>query len=156
MDWGEKWLVDFNSGKTQFVSCNWSINSFSISFKMDGSALERKSFLKMFQDCLFFMNWIGGLSLPLLYPRKLEPCSFPKNFFLLRLLSFSINLPYGLAWTTFVMSRLGIPVGNRFIGLLVFLLLCSLEALAHPRNVSASLSPFWRYYFGRYSFELAE
>ena len=26
-DWGRKWLVDFNGGKTQLVSFDWSNNS---------------------------------------------------------------------------------------------------------------------------------
>ena len=26
-DWGRKWLVDFNAGKTQLVSFDWSNNS---------------------------------------------------------------------------------------------------------------------------------
>ena len=81
MDWGEKWLVDFNSGKTQFVSCNWSINSFSISFKMDGSALERKSFFKMFQDCLFFyeLNW--GSYVASFISKKIGALFLPPKFF---------------------------------------------------------------------------
>ena len=41
VDWGKKWLVDFNSGKTQLVSFDWSNNNIgSIDVKMDGSVLE--------------------------------------------------------------------------------------------------------------------
>ena len=47
MDWGKKWLVDFNAGKTQLVSFDWSNNSGSIDVKMDGSVLEEKSSFKM-------------------------------------------------------------------------------------------------------------
>ena len=47
MDWGKKWLVDFNAGKTQLVSCDWSNNNRSIDVKMDGSVLEEKSSFKM-------------------------------------------------------------------------------------------------------------
>ena len=47
MDWGKKWLVDFNAGKTQLVSFDWSNNNGSIDVKMDGSLLEEKSFFKM-------------------------------------------------------------------------------------------------------------
>ena len=47
MDWGKKWLVDFNAGKTQLVSFDWSNNTGSIDVKMDGSALEEKSSSKM-------------------------------------------------------------------------------------------------------------
>ena len=40
LDWGKKWLVDFNAGKTQLVSFDWSNNNGSIDAKMDGSVLE--------------------------------------------------------------------------------------------------------------------
>ena len=40
MDWGKKWLVDFNAGKTQLVSFDWSNNNGSIGVKMDGSVLK--------------------------------------------------------------------------------------------------------------------
>ena len=42
VDWGKKWLVDFNAGKTQLVSFDWSNNSGSIYVKMGGSVLEEK------------------------------------------------------------------------------------------------------------------
>ena len=47
MDWGEKWLVDFNAGKTQLVSFEQSNNNGFIDVKMDGSVHEEKSSLKM-------------------------------------------------------------------------------------------------------------
>ena len=47
MDWGKKRLVDFNSGKTQLVSFDWSNNNGSIDVKMSGSILEEKSSFKM-------------------------------------------------------------------------------------------------------------
>ena len=40
MDWGKKWLVDFNAGKTQ-------INTGSIDVKIDRSVLEEKLSFKM-------------------------------------------------------------------------------------------------------------
>ena len=43
VDWGKKWLVDFNTGKTQLVSFDQSNNTGSIDVKMDGSVLEEKS-----------------------------------------------------------------------------------------------------------------
>ena len=46
-DWGKKWLVDFNAGKTQLVLFDRSNNSGSIDVKMDGSVLEEKSSFKM-------------------------------------------------------------------------------------------------------------
>ena len=47
VDWGVKWLVDFNAGKTQLVSFDWCNNNGSINVKMDGSVLEEKSSFKM-------------------------------------------------------------------------------------------------------------
>ena len=47
MDWGKKWLVDFNAGKTQLVLFDRSNNNGSIDVKMGGSILEEKSSFKM-------------------------------------------------------------------------------------------------------------
>ena len=47
VDWGRKWLIDFNTGKTQLVSFDWSKNTGAIDVKMDGSVLEEKSSFKM-------------------------------------------------------------------------------------------------------------
>ena len=47
MDWGRKWFIDFNTGKTQLVSFDLSSNTGCIDVKMDGSVLEEESFLKM-------------------------------------------------------------------------------------------------------------
>ena len=47
VDWGKKWLVDFNSGKTQLVSFDRSNNNGSIDVKMGGSVLEEKPSFKM-------------------------------------------------------------------------------------------------------------
>ena len=47
VDWGKKWLVDFNAGKTQLVSFDRSNITGSIDVKMDGSVLEAKSSFKM-------------------------------------------------------------------------------------------------------------
>ena len=47
MDWGKKWLVDFNAGKTQLVLFDWSNNNGTIDVKMGGSTLEEKSSFKM-------------------------------------------------------------------------------------------------------------
>ena len=43
VDWGKKWLVDFNAGKTQLVLFDRSNNNGFIDVKMDGSVLEEKS-----------------------------------------------------------------------------------------------------------------
>ena len=47
VDWGRKWLVDFNAGKTQLGSFDRSNNTGAIDVKMNGSVLEEKSSFKM-------------------------------------------------------------------------------------------------------------
>ena len=47
VDWGRKWLVDFNAGKTQLVSFDQSKNTGAIDVKMDGSFLKEKASFKM-------------------------------------------------------------------------------------------------------------
>ena len=47
VDWGRKWVVNFNAGKTQLVSFDWSKNTGAIDVKMDGSVLEEKTSFKM-------------------------------------------------------------------------------------------------------------
>ena len=42
LDWGKKWLVDFNAGKTELVLFGWSSNNGSIDVKMDGSVIGKK------------------------------------------------------------------------------------------------------------------
>ena len=42
VDWGRKWLVDFNARKTQLVLFDWSSNTGAIDVKMDGSVLQEK------------------------------------------------------------------------------------------------------------------
>ena len=59
VDWGRKWLVDFNAGKTQLVSFDRSNNTSVIDVKIDGSVLEEKSPFKMLS--LFFSSkWDWG------------------------------------------------------------------------------------------------
>ena len=47
VDWGKKWLVDFNAGKTQLVSFDQSNNTDFIDVKLDRSVLEEKSSFRM-------------------------------------------------------------------------------------------------------------
>ena len=46
LDWSSKWLVNFNTGKTQLVSFDQSNNTGAIDVKMDGSVLEKKHLFK--------------------------------------------------------------------------------------------------------------
>ena len=75
VDWGKKWLVDFNAGKTQLVSFDWSNNNGSIDVKMDESVLEEKSSFKMlgftFSSKLDWGSYI--ISITKTASRKLEP-----------------------------------------------------------------------------------
>ena len=57
MDWGKKWLVDFNAGKTQLVSFDRFNNNGSIDVKMDGAVLERKSFKMLGLTFYFELDW---------------------------------------------------------------------------------------------------
>ena len=47
LEWGRKWLIDFDAGKTQLVLFDWSNNTGAVDVKIDGSVLEEKSSLKM-------------------------------------------------------------------------------------------------------------
>ena len=68
VDWGRKWLVCFNAGKTQLVLCNRSNNAGAIDVNMDGSVHEEKLYFKM-RGLTFSFKFDWGLKLP---PRKLE------------------------------------------------------------------------------------
>ena len=95
-------------------------------WKWTGLFLKKNNLLR---DFLSLVNWIGILILSLLLkllPRKMDPWLDPWSFFYLRLLFISINLPFGLAWNTVVMSGLvllaatlicQINYRNRFVGL---------------------------------------
>ena len=155
MDWGRKWLVDFNVEKTQLVLSDWSKNAGAYDVKMDGTVLEEKS---TFQTLGWpsVLNWTGALTLSLLLklpPRKLEPWFVLWTFLLLRLLCISINLSHSQVWNTVVISGLMLLVApynfwirykNGYARLLVLHLL------------PLSLSLFYRYYFSRYSSKLAQ
>ena len=47
MDWGRKWLIDFNAGKTRLILSDQFNNIGAIDVKMDRSVLEEKSSFKM-------------------------------------------------------------------------------------------------------------
>ena len=47
VDWGMKWLSDFNAGKSQLVLFDRSNNTGAIEVKTDGSILEKKSSFKV-------------------------------------------------------------------------------------------------------------
>ena len=47
VEWGWKWLFDFNARKIQLFSFDWSKNTGAIDVKMDGPVLEEKPYFKM-------------------------------------------------------------------------------------------------------------
>ena len=71
LDWGRKWLVGFNEGKSQLVSFDQSNNTGAIDVKMDGFVLEEKSSFKI--PRLSFscrLDWALILSLLLKLPAR--------------------------------------------------------------------------------------
>ena len=166
VDWGRKWLVDFNAGKTQLVSFDRSKNTAAIDVKMDGSILEEKSSFKMlgliFSSKLDWGSYITSIA-------KTASKKIGSLICSMKFLSPEVALylyksticPY-MEYCCQVWA--GAP--SCYLELLDKLqkricrtagpsLAASLEPLAHRRNV-ASLSLFYRYYFGRCSVELAQ
>ena len=47
MDWGKKWLLHFNAGKSQLVFLDRSSNNGSVNVKLDGSDFDEKPSFKM-------------------------------------------------------------------------------------------------------------
>ena len=95
VDYGKKWLVDFNAGKTQLVLFDRSNNAGAIDVKVDGSALEEKSFFKMLGLCfsskldwgcyiisivktaskiICYLNFLSREVAHYLYKSTLQPC----------------------------------------------------------------------------------
>ena len=75
VDWGKKWPVDFNAGKTQLILFDWSNNNGSVDKKMDRPVLEEKSSFKMvgltFSSKLDWASYIMSISIKL-PQRKVE------------------------------------------------------------------------------------
>ena len=166
VDWGRKWLADFNAGKTQLVLFDRSNITGAIDVKMDGSVLEEKSFFKMlgltFSSKFDWRSYIISIAktaskkigalirsmkflslevAPYLYKSTIPPCMEYCSHGCAGAPSCYLELLDKLR------KRICRTVGPSFAN--------SLEPLAHRRNVS-SLSLFYRYYFGRCSSELAQ
>ena len=167
MDWAKKWLLDFSAGKTQLVSFDRSNNTGSIDVKMDGSVLEEiSSFNKMlgltFSSKLYWGSYIlstdktasmkiGALirSVKFLSP---EVALYLYKSTICPCMEYCYHVWAGapscyLELLDKLQKRICRTVGPS--------LAASLEPLAHCQNV-ASLSLFYRYYFGRCSPELAQ
>ena len=105
MGWGRKWLVDFNTGKTLLVLFDQSNNTGAIDVKMDGSVLEKKSSFKvLWLISSSKLDW--GSYIITIAKTASKKFGGLIRFFLLRLLSISINLSYNHAWNTVVTSEL--------------------------------------------------
>ena len=166
VNWGRKWLVDFNVGKTQLVSFDQSNNTGAIDMKMDGSVHEEKSSFKMlpltFSSKVDWGSYIISIAKT---PSKKIGASIRSMKFLSPEVALDLYKSTIRPWMKYCCHILaGAPswylellykqqkrickaVGSSFAA--------SLEPLAHRRNV-ASLSPFYRYYFGKCSSELTE
>ena len=166
VDWGRKWLVDFNAGKTHLVSFDRSKKTGVIDVKMDGSVLEEKTSFKMlgltFSSKLDWGSYIvciaktaskkiGALVRSMkflspevalyLYKSTIRPC-----------MEYCCH-----AWAGAPSCYLELldKLQKRICRAIGPSLAASREPLAHRRNL-ASLSLFYRYYFGRCSSELAQ
>ena len=166
MDWGKKWLVDFNTGKTQLVLFDRSSNNGSIDVKMGGSILEEKSSFKMlgltFSSKLDWGSYI--ISIAKTGSKKIGALIRSMKFIspevALYLSKSTINpcMEYCChVWAGAPSCYLDLldKLQKRICRIVGPSLAASLEPLAHRRNV-ASLSLFYRYYFGRCSSELAQ
>ena len=166
VDWGKKWLVDFNAGKTQLVSFDRSNNSSSIDVKMGGSILEEKSSFKMlgltFSSKLDWCSYI--ISIAKTASKKIGTLIRSMKFLSpeVALYLYKSTIRPCMEYCCHVWG--GAPscyldlldkLQKRICRIVGPSLAVSLERLAHRRNV-ASLSLFYRYYFGRCSSELAQ
>ena len=164
VDWGRKWLVDFNAGKTQLVSFDRSNNTGAIDVKMDGSVLEEKTSFKMlgltFSSILDWGSYI--VSIAKTASKKIGALIRSMKFLspevVLYLYKSTIR-PYMEycchVWAGALSCYLELldKLQKRICRTVGPSLAASLEPLAHRRNV-ASLSLFYRYYFSRCSSEL--
>ena len=166
MDWGRKWLVDFNAGNTQLVSFDRSKNTGAIDVEMDGSVFEEKSSFKMlgltFSSKLDWGSYIvsiaktaskkiGALirSMKFLSP---EVALYLYKSTILPCMEYCCHV-----WASAPSCYLELldKLQKRICRTVGPSIAASLEPLAHRRNV-ANLSLFYRYYFGRCSSELAQ
>ena len=166
VDWGSKWLVDCNAGKTHLVSFDWSNNSGPIDVKVDGSVLEEKSCFKILGFILSFkLEWGSSIM-------SIAKTAFKKIGASIRSMKFlSPEIALYLYKSTIrpcmeYCCHIWAGAPSCYLELLDKLqkricrtvgpsLTASVEPLAHRRNV-ASLRLFYKYYFGRCSSELAQ
>ena len=166
VDWGRKWLVDFNAGKAQLVSFDRSKNTGAIDVKMDGSDLEEKTSFKMlgltFSSKLDWGSYI--VSIAKTASKKIEALICSMKFLSpeVALYLYKSTIQSGMEYCCHVWA----DAHSCYLALLGKLqkwiyrtvgpsLAASLEPVAHRGN-AASLSLFYKYYVGRCSSELAQ
>ena len=165
MDWGKRWLVDFNAGKSHLVSIDRSNNNVSVDVKMNVSVLEEKYSFKMLGLTYSSkLDWgcyiisiartaskkIGALIRSVkflspevalyLYKSTIEPCT--EYCFHTWANAPSCYLELLDKLQKYICRTVGLSLA------------AFLEPLAHSQNV-ASLSHFYRYCFVRCSSEMA-
>lgn len=165
VEWGKKWLVSFNAAKTQCVPFTRSKNWADIDVKMQRTELEKKESLKLLG--LSFSSTLGWGA----YIESIAKATSKKVGALIRSMNYLTPEIVLHLYKTTIRPCMeycchvwgGAP--KCYLDLLDKLqrricyhigptLSSSLDSLAHRRNV-ASLSLFYRYYFGRCSSELA-
>ena len=166
VDWGKKWLVEFSAGKTQMVPFDQSGNTGAIDVKIDWSVLEEKSSFKMlgliFSSKLDWGSYI--ISIAKTATKKIGALIRSMKFLSpeVALYLYKSTIRPCMEYCCHVWA--GAPscylelldkLQKRICKTVGLSLAASLELLAHCRNV-ASLSLFYRYYYGRRSAELAQ
>ena len=107
MDWGRKWLFDFNARKTRLVSFEWSNNTGSIDVKMDGSVLEKKSSFKMMGLTSSKLDWDSySISIAKSALKKIGALIRSTKFLSPEVALNCINLSYAYVWNAVVTSWL--------------------------------------------------
>ena len=166
VEWGKKWFVDFNAGKTQLVSFDRSKNTGAIDVKMDGSVLVEKTSFKMLR--LTFSSKLDWGS----YIVSIAKTASKKIGALIRSMKFlspefALYLYKSTTWPCMeYCCHVWAGAPSCYLELLDKLqkricrtvgpsLAASLQPFTHSENV-ASLSLFYRYYFGRCSSEPAQ
>ena len=157
MDWGRKWLVDFNAGKTDADQSN---NTGAVDVKMDGSVLVEKSSFTMlglaYSSKLDWGSYI--ISIAKTAFKKIEAliCSMKCLSPEVALYRYKSTMCPCMEYCfTSGLVHLFDKLQRRIYRTVGPSLAASLESLAHHRIV-ASLSLFYRYCFGRCSSELAQ
>ena len=166
VEWGKRWQVTFNEGKTHLVSFDRSVNSGGIDIRMGEKMLEEESSFRMLGLSITSkLDWSTYISSIAKEASKKIGALFRSMKFLspeIVLYLYKSTIRPCMEYCCHVWA--GAP--KCYLDLLDKLqrricrvvgpdLSASLQSLAHRRNV-VSLSLFYRYYFGRCSDELAE